>query len=106
MHSRLLVRHPGTLKRLRHEIDSTMARSSAPTRSDIRKMPYLSLVIKESKLNFPSYLLYVKLLIIRLGLRLYPPVPLNNREAARTTILPTGGGPDGTSPILVRKGEL
>jgi cytochrome P450 len=46
------------------------------------------------------------LLIIALGLRLYPPVPLNNREAARTTILPTGGGPDGTSPILVRKGEL
>lgn len=24
----------------------------------------------------------------------------------RTTILPTGGGPDGTCPMLVRKGEL
>lgn len=33
-------------------------------------------------------------------------MPLNNREAVRTTILPTGGGPDGTSPIMVRKGEL
>jgi cytochrome P450 len=33
-------------------------------------------------------------------------VPLNNREAVKTTILPTGGGPDGHSPILVRKGEL
>ena len=33
-------------------------------------------------------------------------MPLNNREAIRTTILPTGGGPDGNSPILVRKGEL
>jgi cytochrome P450 len=31
---------------------------------------------------------------------------LNNREAVRTTVLPTGGGPDGNSPILVRKGEL
>ena len=31
---------------------------------------------------------------------------MNNREAIRTTILPTGGGPDGNSPILVRKGEL
>jgi cytochrome P450 len=31
---------------------------------------------------------------------------LNNRQAARTTILPTGGGPDGKSPILVRKGEV
>ena len=40
------------------------------------------------------------------GLRLYPPVPLNNREATKTTILPTGGGPDGQSPILVRKGEV
>ena len=40
------------------------------------------------------------------SLRLYPPVPLNNRTAIRTTILPTGGGPDGYSPILVRKGEV
>jgi cytochrome P450 len=40
------------------------------------------------------------------GLRLYPPVPLNNRCAIKTTILPSGGGPDGSSPILVRKGEV
>lgn len=33
-------------------------------------------------------------------------MPLNNREAVVTTILPTGGGPDGNSPMLVRKGEL
>jgi cytochrome P450 len=45
-------------------------------------------------------------LILDAGLRLYPPVPLNNREAIKTTLLPTGGGPDGTSPILVRKGEI
>ena len=50
-------------------------------------MPYLALIIKES-------------------LRLYPPVPLNNRTATKTTILPRGGGPHGSSPILVRKGEL
>ena len=41
-----------------------------------------------------------------LGLRLFPPVPLNNRTVTKTTMLPTGGGPDGESPILVRKGEL
>jgi len=40
------------------------------------------------------------------GLRLYPPVPLNNREATQTTILPTGGGPNADRPMLVRKGEL
>jgi cytochrome P450 len=33
-------------------------------------------------------------------------VPLNNRTATKTTILPTGGGPDGNSPILVRRGEV
>ena len=40
------------------------------------------------------------------ALRLYPPVPLNVREANQTTLLPTGGGPDGEHPILVRKGEV
>jgi cytochrome P450 len=40
------------------------------------------------------------------GLRVYPPVPLNNRTAKNTTILPVGGGPQGTDPILVRRGEL
>ena len=38
-------------------------------------------------------------------LRLYPSVPVNSRSALKTTTLPTGGGPDGTSPVLVRKGE-
>ena len=30
---------------------------------------------------------------------------MNTRSALKTTTLPNGGGPDGTSPILVRKGE-
>jgi Cytochrome P450 len=64
-----------------------MGEETTPTRDLIRRMPFLSCVIKES-------------------LRLYPSVPLNIREAIKTTILPTGGGPDGTSPILVRKGEI
>ncbi|KXT06370.1 hypothetical protein AC578_9095 [Pseudocercospora eumusae] len=38
-------------------------------------------------------------------LRLYPSVPINSRMAVRTTTLPTGGGVDGKSPVLVRKGE-
>ncbi|EEP76094.1 hypothetical protein UREG_00942 [Uncinocarpus reesii 1704] len=84
---RLLIRHPYEMERLRAEVASVMRESSHPTRQQIRKMPFLACVIKES-------------------LRLYPPVPLNNREAVRTTVLPTGGGSDGQSPILVRKGEL
>ncbi|KAI0401353.1 cytochrome P450 [Xylaria palmicola] len=84
---RLLVRHPHVMERLRNEVSAVMGDSSDATREQIRNMPFLACVVKES-------------------LRLYPPVPLNNREAIRTTMLPTGGGPDGNSPILVRKGEL
>ena len=38
-------------------------------------------------------------------LRLYPSVPINMRQATRSTVLPVGGGPDASSPIFVRKGE-
>lgn len=37
-------------------------------------------------------------------MRLYPQLPVNIRVAVKTTILPSGGGPDGTSPVLIRKG--
>ncbi|KAI9650184.1 hypothetical protein NHQ30_000197 [Ciborinia camelliae] len=84
---RLLVRYPEVMKRLRQEIRSVMNEDCLPTREQLRKMPFLACVVKEV-------------------LRLYPPVPLNNREAVQTTILPTGGGPTGKSPIMVRKGEL
>lgn len=39
-----------------------------------------------------------------LVLRLYPSVPVNSRSALKTTGLPVGGGPDGKSPILIKKG--
>lgn len=38
-------------------------------------------------------------------LRLYPPVPLNARQALRDTTLPRGGGPDGMAKVFVRKGQ-
>jgi cytochrome P450 len=38
-------------------------------------------------------------------LRLYPAVPMNVRTAQVDTMLPTGGGIDGQSPIFVRKGQ-
>lgn len=35
-----------------------------------------------------------------------PPVPLNFRVAVKDTSLPVGGGPNGRSPVYVRKGQV
>lgn len=37
--------------------------------------------------------------------RMYPIVTYNNRLALRDTTLPFGGGPDGKSPLYIRKGQ-
>lgn len=46
--SRLLVRHKVVMTRLQKEIDSVMGDSENPSREQIRKMPYLASVIRES----------------------------------------------------------
>lgn len=38
-------------------------------------------------------------------LRLYPAVPINSREAFQDCVLPTGGGPDGKSPVFIPRGS-
>ncbi len=62
---------------------------------------YLQNVLKESKCHRP---LFCRKWVKAAALRLYPPVPVNIRAALRTTTLPTGGGPDMKSPILIPKG--
>ena len=47
--SRLLVRHPPVMERLRREIVSVLSDQEQPSREQIRKMPYLALVVKESQ---------------------------------------------------------
>jgi cytochrome P450 len=86
---RLLVRHPRVLSKLRDEVEQIVGLghdAPKPSRDDIKNLTYLKLIIKEV-------------------LRLYPSVPVNSRAAIRTTTIPSGGGPGGHSPILVRKGE-
>lgn len=53
-----------------------------------------------AKLKSCKYMQYV----INETLRVFPPVPANSRVASKDTILPTGGGPNGKSPIAIRKG--
>lgn len=81
----LLVRHPNVMKKLLAEINHKCSDPATLMREDLRKMSYLQNVLNET-------------------LRLYPPVPINNRVAKRTTVLPTGGGPDRTAPVLIPKG--
>jgi cytochrome P450 len=50
------------------------------------------------------YCNFVHELTSRAALRLYPSVPSNTREAICDTTLPVGGGPDGKSPLFVKKG--
>jgi hypothetical protein len=45
--------HEQVMIRLREEIASVMGDSTHPTKEQVRKMPYLSCVIKESKYPFP-----------------------------------------------------
>ncbi|CAG8955168.1 hypothetical protein HYFRA_00007184 [Hymenoscyphus fraxineus] len=84
---RLLAQHPAVLEKLRMEIGSILGGFSIlPDRNSLKKMRYLGFVLKEV-------------------LRLYPSVPINSRTALETTTLPTGGGPDGTKPLMIKKGE-
>jgi cytochrome P450 len=79
-----LGRHPEVVARLRAEILSTVGPHRTPTYADLKGMKYLQNVMNET-------------------LRLYPVVPFNVRAALKDTLLPRGGGPDGTEPIAVLK---
>ncbi|KAK9855658.1 hypothetical protein MYU51_002293 [Penicillium brevicompactum] len=82
----LLAQHARVLVKLKAEISSVVGSRTEINQNDIHKMTYLAKILKET-------------------LRLYPSVPVNTRTARRTTFLPTGGGSEGTSPVLIRKGE-
>lgn len=85
----LLAQHPDKFHKLRSTIIEHFGTFSSPrnlTFSEIKGCSYLQHTISEV-------------------LRLYPIVPINSRRCARDTTLPTGGGPDGMSPVYVQKGQ-
>ena len=82
----MLLRHEKVLDKLREEINSSCSDLANLTRTDLRNMGYLQNVLKET-------------------LRLYPSVPIKFRTLNKATVLPTGGGPDRTSPVFVPKGS-
>lgn len=82
-----LARNPTVYSKLRQEILVALADScELLTYKAIKNLSYLQAVISET-------------------LRLFPGAGTNERVALRDTILPTGGGPDHTAPIYVRKGD-
>ncbi|GAB1200008.1 hypothetical protein APSETT444_009368 [Aspergillus pseudonomiae] len=85
----LLARHPDIFQKLRSTILSDFGSYENPkniTFASLKSCRYLHYFMNEV-------------------LRLYPIVPGNRRIAAKDTTLPRGGGPDGSEPVYVRKGQ-
>ncbi|ABN65681.2 Cytochrome P450 52A6 (CYPLIIA6) (Alkane-inducible P450-ALK3) [Scheffersomyces stipitis CBS 6054] len=81
-----LARNPAIFEKLKAAIYADFGRGDVSEISfeSLKKCEYLKFVLNEA-------------------LRLYPSVPVNFRVATKDTVLPTGGGPDGQSPMFVRK---
>ncbi|KAM6478823.1 cytochrome P450 [Trichoderma sp. SZMC 28011] len=82
----VLAKKPHIYEKLRREVIS-IAGVEPATDHQLNSMEYLKWCVQES-------------------LRLHPVIPTNAREASRDTVLPYGGGEDGNSPLLIKKGNL
>ncbi|QIW94585.1 hypothetical protein AMS68_000103 [Peltaster fructicola] len=79
--------NPDVYQKLREIVLAEFPIGARITFSQIKSCRYLQHIISET-------------------LRLHPTVPVNIRVATRHTTLPVGGGPDGSSPIPIRKGSM
>jgi cytochrome P450 len=85
-----LAQHPRVFKKLRNVILNDFGSFDQPKQislSGLKNCSYLQWCMNEV-------------------LRVYPAVPVNSRESTRDTTLPVGGGPDGSEPIFIPKGQI
>ncbi|EFQ97097.1 hypothetical protein MGYG_00140 [Nannizzia gypsea CBS 118893] len=81
----VLAKRPEIWAKLRAEVAGLHGR--LPTYNELRNLKYVRCCINES-------------------LRIHPVVPMNDRIALRDSVLPMGGGEDGSSPVFVSKGTI
>lgn len=85
----VFTQHPDVYDKLRAIVLEEFGTYNQPknlTFSNLKSCNYLQWILNET-------------------LRLYPVVPVDGRRALRDTTIPSGGGPDGRSPVYVRKGQ-
>ena len=99
----VLARRPDVVAKLRVEVDSL--RGKLPSASELKKLKYLQDTLAECEPSIHSYLALRITEPLSLALRLHSVVPLNSRFTSKPTVLPRGGGPKGTSPIVLDKGD-
>lgn len=80
-----LAQRPDIWAKLREEVSTLEGR--LPTYEELRNLKYLKWCLNES-------------------LRTHPVVPGNSRYAIKDTVLPLGGGPNGTAPLFVPRGTI
>ncbi|KAI1970844.1 hypothetical protein LOZ51_006302 [Ophidiomyces ophidiicola] len=90
----VLSKRPDVWSKLLQEVDGLNGKK--PTFEEVKDMKYLRFCVNEGRISPP----------LTPALRLYPVVPINGRTAVRDTFVPVGGGPDGKSPVFLRKGTL
>ena len=99
-----LARRPDIWAKLRKEVDETL-KGQRPTFSQLKDMKYLQAIMNECT-QTPLHPRPHHTANRHPALRLDPVVPMNSRQATTDTVLPLGGGPTGTSPVLVRAGQM
>ena len=116
-----IAKRPNIWAKLRAEVAELDG--ELPTYDQLRNLKYLKYCLNECELSSPcnvqqnvwtgmpppipwAFEIECVLTSFAEALRLHPVVPGNSRFATVDTVLPLGGGPDGKSPLFVKKGTV